>query len=78
VTKSISTIFREIDQIKRADIPEKLREAFLKQKHAELAEIGRVLGVDLAAPAPAPAPAAPAEPAETHSQARGTAPKPPR
>lgn len=48
--KSISTIFRELDQIKKADIPEELKAAFTRQKHAELAAIGQTLGVQIPAP----------------------------
>lgn len=41
--KSISTILREIDQIKRSDIREELKAKFLAQKEAELEQVGQAL-----------------------------------
>lgn len=41
--RTISTILREIDQIKRANIADALKQKFLAQKEAELTQIGNAL-----------------------------------
>jgi len=53
MSRSIATIFRELDQIKRADIPDELKRKFMAQKHAELAAIGQALSDPTAAEKPA-------------------------
>jgi len=61
--KSVATILREMDQIKRADIDPQMKANFLEQKRRELDAINQMIA------SPAPPPAAPPAADET--------PKPP-
>lgn len=59
MARTVATILREIDQVKRSGIKEDLKTKFVAQLEAELDMIGRAIAGptgDQAAPPPAPKP----------------------